>query len=164
MACGRECRSRRSDISADSQRDPTPPPPDYGASAVFRGTVIEKKLLPARTEMQWRDRYAITFRIDECWKGSHRRNVVVYGMRDGTDCKGGSSYEVGKRYLVFAEEHPSQDVIAGELFWYGWTDVVPKGTSMLEPQGCTPSGEVSKEFVIKALKRLGKGFHPSEGN
>jgi hypothetical protein len=84
-------------------------------------------------------------------------------LDDGTDCKGGSSYETGKNYLVFAIEQPAQDfVVDGELFWYGWIDVVPKGTPMLEPQGCSPSGEVSRADVKDALKCLGKGSPPLE--
>ena len=51
---------------------------------VFRGTVTDKKLLPVRAEMNGRRRYAITFRVDENWKGSRQRNIVIYGL-DGTD-------------------------------------------------------------------------------
>jgi hypothetical protein len=36
----------------------TKPTADFGASAVFRGTVTAKKLLPARTEMKGRGRIA----------------------------------------------------------------------------------------------------------
>jgi hypothetical protein len=114
--------------------------------------------------MHGRERYAITFRIDESWKGTRQRTVIVYGMTDGTDCKGGSGYEVGQNYLVFADEKPSQDKVIGGLFLYGWTDVVAKGTPILEPQECSPSGEISREFVIEALKRLGKGSVPTAGN
>jgi hypothetical protein len=137
------------------------PQPDYGASTVFRGTVTERKLLTDRTEMRGRKRYAITFRVDESWKGSRAGMLIVYGMDDGSDCQGGSSYEIGKNSLVFADEGPSQDRMLGEKFWYGWTDVVPQGTRLLELRVCTPSGEISK--VSEALKRLGKGSVPSNG-
>ncbi len=55
---------------------------------VFRGAVIERKLLPQRIEMKGRRRYAITFRVDEYWKGSPDRTLVLYGVDDGTDCLG----------------------------------------------------------------------------
>ena len=139
------------------------PAADYGASAVFRGTVTEKKLLPARKEMNGRGRYEITFQVDEIWKGPRQRKIVIYGLTDGTDCIGGSGYEVGKNYLIFASEQPSQDVLLdGARFWYGWTDVLPKGMPMLVPTGCTPNGETSKDLVMDALKQLGKGSPPAE--
>src|ERR1700733_7994977 len=72
----------------------TMPPADYGASVIFRGTVTEKKTLPVRPEMPRRGRYAITFRVDEYWKGPRQLTIVIYGLDDGTDCLGGSSYEV----------------------------------------------------------------------
>jgi hypothetical protein len=139
------------------------PPVDFGASVVFRGTVTDKKLLPVREEMNGRGRYAITFRVDENWKGSRQRTIVIYGLDEGTDCRGGSSYEVGKNYLVFASEQQSQDVsLDGTKLWFGWTDVLPKGTPMLVPMGCTPGGETSKVFVKDALNQLGKGSPPAE--
>jgi hypothetical protein len=142
----------------------TKPPVDFGASAVFRGTVTDKKLMPARTEMKGRGRYEITFRVDEHWKGSRRRMIVIYGLEEGTDCMGGASYEVGKNYLVFASEQLSQDVsLDGTRMWFGWTDVLPKGTPMLVPAACAPSGETSKTFVRDALNQLGKGSPPAEG-
>jgi len=143
---------------------PTRPAADFGASAVFRGTVTNKKLLPARTEMKGRERYEITFQVDEIWKGSRQSKIVVYGLDDATDCKGGSGFEVGKKYLVFASEQASQDVFwpGSATFWFGWTDVVPKGTPILMATECAPSGETSKAFVRDALSQLGKGSPPYE--
>jgi hypothetical protein len=143
----------------------TMPTADFGAAVVFRGTVTARKPLAVLTEMRGRGRYAITFRVDEYWKGPARQpTVVVYGLDGGSDCLGGSGFEVGKDYLIFASEQPSQDVFwpGGTTFWYGWTDVVPKGTPMLGPKSCAPSGETSKIFVMDALGRLGKGSPPSE--
>jgi hypothetical protein len=140
------------------------PPVDFGASVVFRGTVTDKKLLPARTDMKGRGRYEITFQVDEAWKGSRQRKIVIYGLDDGTDCMGVSSYVVRKNYLVFAAEKPSQDVSwAGSTkLWFGWTDVLPKGTPMLVPTACAPSGETSEVFVRDALNKLGQGSPPAE--
>jgi hypothetical protein len=137
------------------------PPVDFGASLVFRGTVTDKKLMPARTEMKGRGRYEITFRVDENWKGSRQRTVVIYGLDGGPDCMGGSSYEVGKNYLVFASKQSPEDGPLATKLWF-WTDVLPKGTSMFVPKACAPSGETSEIFVKDALNQLGKGSPPAE--
>jgi hypothetical protein len=141
------------------------PQVDFGASVVFRGTVTEKKLLAARAEMNGRGRYAITFRVDENWKGSRLPTLVIYALDDGTDCTGGSSFTVGKNYLVFASEKTSQDVsLDGTHLWFGWTEVLPKATPMLVPTPCTPSGETSRVFVRAAINQLGKGSSPTKSN
>jgi len=69
-------------------------------AVVFRGTVVERKTLPSRTEMKDRSRFAITFRVNEYWKGSPGRTLVIYGMDPGTDCLGDGGYRVAKEYLV----------------------------------------------------------------
>ena len=140
----------------------TMPPADYDAAVVFRGTVTEKRTLLVRPEMPRRGRYAITFRVGEYWKGSRQATIVVYGLEDGTDCLGGSSYEVGAEYLVFASQEPSQDVLwpGSTTLWYSWTDVVPKGSPVLMTPACTPTGKVSELFVRDAMNRLGRGSPP----
>jgi hypothetical protein len=141
----------------------TMPPADFGASAVFRGTVTGRKLLPTRSEMKGRRRYEITFLVDETWMGPQQRTAVIYGLDNGTDCMGGSSYEVGKSYLVFAREQPSQDIPVYAINWW-FTDVLPKGTPMLVPKECTPGGETSKQSVKNAIDQLGNGSLPAEAN
>jgi|SRR5579862_982829 len=132
---------------------------DY--AAVFQGTVVERKVLPRRAEMKGRGRYAITFRVDEYWKGSPDRMRILYGVSEGTDCMGGSSYEVGKNYLVYAREQVVRDeILDNGFFWYGWTDVLPEGTKMLVPGACTPEGETTMPWVRAALRELGKGRTP----
>ncbi len=130
-------------------------------SVVFRGTVLQRKTLPQRIEMRGRGRYAVTFRVDEFWKGPVGRNVIVYVVDDGTDCLGDGGYEVGNNYLVYAGEGDVRDVILeGGFFWYGWTDVLPKGTKMLmSGTACTLGGETSS--VRKAIRELGKGRMPA---
>jgi hypothetical protein len=127
----------------------------YDASLVFRGAVLARMNLPQRVEMRGRGRYAITFRVDEYWKGSPGRIVVLYGVDDGTDCLGDGGYKVGKNYLVYALESKSRDVILGATFWYGWTDVLPEGTPMFVPQACQPGGEISSK--LKTFTVLGRG-------
>ncbi len=105
-----------------------------------------------------RDRFAVTFRVKESWKGERARTVVVYDLAPLEDCQG-RDYQQGKAYLVYATFEPSQDVKLGDLFWYGWTDVVPAGTGMLLPLGgCTLDNPAS---VAAARRIFGKGRRPS---
>jgi hypothetical protein len=54
-----------------------------------------------------------------------------------------------------------RDVNLEGEFWYGWTDVLPKGTKMLMPQiGCTSGGKTSA--VKKAIRELGKARMPAK--
>lgn len=87
---------------------------------------------------------------------------MVHVVDSGTDCLGDGGYEVGKNYLVYAKELDAADVILeGGFFWYGWTDVLPKGTKMLMPEtGCTLGGETSS--VRKAIRELGKARMPAK--
>ena len=128
-------------------------------SVVFRGVVTAKKALPARPDLK-RNGYAITFRVDEYWKGSPGRTLVIYGVDPGTDCQGGGEYQVGKSYLVFAVAHAATDVLSGNDFWYGWKDMLPEGSVMLVPDtACKPGGEIPK--VKASLDQLGPGRAPS---
>jgi hypothetical protein len=141
---------------------PGMPPADYGASVVFRGTVTEKKVLPARAEIKGRGRYETTFRVDTYWKGSQQAKIVIYGVDSGTDCLGGSGYEVGKNYLVFATDFRKNfPGIGSATFWYVWTEILPKGEPMLMVTICTPGGDTSKDSARYALDRLDKESHPA---
>jgi len=134
---------------------------DSHVSLVFRGAVVQSRVLPPRAEMKGRGRYAITFRVDEYWKGAPGRSVTLYAIDEGTDCLGGSEYEIGKSYLVYASEQDAKDVILpGENFWYGWTDILQEGTKMLVPTACTPGGKTSD--VQKAIRQIGKGRIPAK--
>jgi hypothetical protein len=126
---------------------------------VFQGTVIERLTLPRRADLA-RGRYAITFRVGEYWKGSPGRTVTIYGLDDGTDCLGGSSYALGKSYLVYAAEQDAKDVVIDEKLWLGWSDILPGATKMLVPQPCLWQGETSTSAVRKAIRQLGKGRKP----
>jgi hypothetical protein len=117
------------------------------ASLVFRGAVVERKTLSQRAGMNGRLRYAVTFRVDEYWKGSPPVTVVLYGMDGGTDCQGGGEYEAGKNYLVYASQATATDISPEGHFWYGWTDVLPEGATMLTPPPCTPGGEIGRAHV-----------------
>jgi hypothetical protein len=132
---------------------------DY--AVVFRGTVVERKVLPQRAEMKGRRRYSIIFRVDEYWKGSPDRTRILYGVDGGTDCMGDGGYEVGKKYLVYAGEQVVKDeILDNGFFWFGWTDVLPEGTHMLVPGACAPGGETTMVAARTALRELGKGRTP----
>ena len=131
-------------------------------SIVFSGTVLKRETLPPRAEMKGRNRYAITFHVDEYWKGSPAKTVVIYGMDGGGDCLGDGGYLTGKQYLVYASRVEAKDVVfeAPTFFWYGWADILPAGTKMLVPEtACMPGGEI--HAVSAALHELGKGGKPS---
>jgi hypothetical protein len=130
------------------------------ASVVFRGTVLERRVLPRHPEMRGRGRFAITFRVDKYWKGSPASTIVVYGVDPGTDCMGWGDVEVGKSYLLYAIEQEAKDYVLDDYFWIGWADVLPKGTRMLVPEACAPGGEVSE--VQTVLRQLGKGRQVKE--
>ena len=130
-------------------------------AVVFRGVVLERKLLPSRVDMRRRNRYSITFQVSEYWKGSPGRTLVMYGVDPGADCLGDGGYQVGKVYLVFAAEQKVEDVLRDGRLWYGWKDILPEASAMLIPDtACKPGGEVTK--VLDVLHELGPGRVPRE--
>lgn len=131
------------------------------ASLVFRGTVIARSALPPHPQMRGRSRYAITFRVDEYWKGSPSSTVTIYKPNAGIDCDSGDYHEVGKNYLVYADQVEARDAKADDYFMYGWSDVLPSETKILiGVDACAPSGETTEKRVRKALRQLGKGHIP----
>jgi hypothetical protein len=133
-------------------------------AAVFRGVVLDRKMLPVRADMRGRNRYVIEFKVDEYWKGTPSRTLSIYGMDSGTDCMGDGGHEIGKEYLVYARQQEAKDVhLDEETLWFGWLDVVAEGSSMLVPDtACKPGGEVTAVKVKKALRQLGKGKIPPQ--
>jgi hypothetical protein len=111
--------------------------------------------------MSGRGRYATTFHVEEFWKGSPGRSVIIHGLTAGTDCLGGGEYEIGKEYLVYASESRSADVRLGDDLWYSWKDVLAEGTPVLMPTACAPSGEVGRAGVRVALRELRRGRTPN---
>ncbi len=91
-----------------------------------------------------------------------RRVLKLYSLSSGTDCVGGN-YDLGQKYLIFASEQPAQDHKLGEFFWYGWTDVVPKGALIIEAMtACIPGGKTADAVVKTALRELGEGRRPTQ--
>ena len=73
---------------------------------------------------------------------------------------GGSGYEVGKNYLVYADDQMVKDEILAGFFLYGWTDILREGTHMLVPAPCVPDGETTSAAARASLRQLGKGRIP----
>ncbi|SRR5579871_267734 len=133
------------------------------ASVVFLGTVVESKLLPQHPEMRGRRRYQVEFRVERYWKGNPGPVVALHDLEPGTDCLGGG-FEPGGEYLVYAAKDRATDHQLDGLFWFGWTDVLPEGTSILVPViACMPGGKMSDKTVRKAVRALGKGRDPRKG-
>jgi hypothetical protein len=134
--------------------------PMADAWSVFRGTVIESKLLPQHPEMGGRRRYEVIFRVNRIWKGDPSQTVTLHEVDPGTDCMGGI-YEVGKEYLVYAMSSSARDfTLPDGKLWIGWTDVLKPGTPILQTMACTMSGLTSEPGVQHALDQLGRGSPP----
>lgn len=144
--------------------DPANPvPPDQvftrTSSLIFRGVVVGKRKLPAPERLQG-SVYAVTYRVNEYWRGSPTRELVIYGMADVFPgrCEGWGDVSVGKEYLIYASESEVQDQYSQpDRTWIEYVDAIPKGTKILTVPACTPSGEVSESNVDRALRRLGPG-------
>jgi hypothetical protein len=129
------------------------------SSVIFRGVVVGKRKLPAPERIHG-SVYAITYRVDQYWKGSPTRDLVIYGMADVFPgrCEGWGDVSVGKEYLIYAFEGEVQDEYnQPDRTWIEYVDVIPKGTKIMTVGACTHSGEVSRSDVDTALRKLGPG-------
>jgi len=127
------------------------------SNVVFRGVVVSVKILPKRSEIA-RARYAVTFSVSKYWKGSSGRSVTLHVVGPGTDCVG-ASFELGKEYIVFAVFQEANDYWLGNDFWYGWLDVLPRGSRILTANNSCDSTSEIKEGM-STLKVLGRGKRP----
>lgn len=137
---------------------PTPREALKLATVVFRGTVLKSEPLAVHPEMRGRTRFAVTLRVSEYWKGNRGETVTLYDLAPGTDCMG-EGLRPDKEYLIFASEEGARDYRFDNLFWFGWTDVLPAGTAMLQPMG-TLGGELSDSIVRSNMRHLGRGRNP----
>jgi hypothetical protein len=129
------------------------------SSLIFRGVVVGKIKLPAPERIQG-SVYAVTYRVDEYWKGSPARELVIYGMADvfGGRCEGWGDVSVGEEYLIYAFEGEVRDQYnPPDRTGIEYVDVILKGTKILTVGACTPSGQVSRPYVVSALSKLGPG-------
>ena len=132
------------------------------SDVVFVGRVVKSERLPEHPRMRGRQRYAVTFDVERLWKGEQNHTVTLYDVDPGTDCMG-AGYEASKEYLVFASWGTARDVQPDpDFFWYGWTDVLAAGSSMIVPTvACTPGGDTSRSAVRKQIRELGPGVIPA---
>jgi hypothetical protein len=135
------------------------------SAVIFRGAVIGKRRLPAPERIQG-SVYAVTYRVDEYWKGSPARELVIYGISDvfAGRCEGWGDVTVGKEYLIYAFESEVQEHNQPARAWIEYVDVVPKGTKIMTVGACTPSGEVSRSDARPALLKLGPGTRLRQPN
>ena len=139
---------------------PTPQEALKIATVVFRGTVLKSEVLRPHPERKGRERFAFTVRVSEYWKGNRGETVTLYDLAPGTDCMG-AGLRVGKEYLIFALEEGARDNHPDpDFFWYGWTDVLPPGTLMLQPLA-TLGGDLSVPLVRNNMRHLGRGEEAS---
>lgn len=127
------------------------------ATIVFRGAVTNIKELPLRPESS-RKRFAVTFAVSEHWKGTPSKEVTLHIIEPGTDCLG-VRFAEGKEYVVFAESQKADDHWLDKHLWYGWLDLLPKGSSFLTVNNfCDSTAEVKQ--ARKTLRQLGRGQKP----
>jgi hypothetical protein len=97
------------------------------SQAVFLGAVMEREQESTARGTVWRTKFA----VERYWKGAKGNETTIYTSLD--DCA--SSFEVGKKYLVFA--------------------FLEKKSKHLETDSCMGTGRL--EMVKEDLKKLGKG-------
>lgn len=126
---------------------------------VFRGTVVSSKELPLHPEMRGRRRFAVTLQVREYWKGNLGETATLYDLAPGMDCMG-AGLRPGNEYLIFATQDAATDYRPdSDFFWYGWTDVLPAGTLILQPIA-TLCGELSDPLVRSKMRQFGRGRKP----
>jgi hypothetical protein len=136
------------------------------SSLIFRGVVAGKRKLPASEKIHG-SVYAVTYRVDEYWKGSPTRELVIYGMANVFPgrCEGWGEVSVGKEYLIYAFEREVQEEYSQpDRTWIDYVDVIPKGTKIMTVGACAPSGEVSRSDVDLTLRNLGPGTRLKHSN
>src|SRR5260370_16744174 len=140
-----------------------PPPREAlkSAAVVLRGTVVKADKFPEHPRMRGRQRWAVTLRVVEYWKGNPGQIATLYDLDPGTDCMG-AGLQVGKEYLIFASEETAKDYQPdADFFWYGWTDVLAPGTPILHPKtACPPAAALSIPTARQQLLQLGQGKVP----
>lgn len=135
------------------------------SSVVFRGLVIGKRKLSSPDRIHG-SIYAVTYRVDEYWKGSPTRELIVYGMADVFPgrCEGWGEVSVGKEYLIYAFESEVQSESSADRNWIEYADVIQKGTKIMTVGACTPSRQVSSTDDKTVLRELGPSMRPKQSN
>lgn len=129
-----------------------------GASVIFRGVAKSVSQLPARVDMQ-RARFEVTFAVSEYWKADLGRRLTIRVLDPGTDCIG-AHFDAHTDYVVFAKSQYSDDYKTANNFWYGWLDLMPKGTVFLTVNAaCNPTAPTKR--AGNTLRALGAGKKPA---
>jgi hypothetical protein len=129
------------------------------ANVVFRGVVKSVNQLPSRVDLQ-RPRNAVTFTVSEYWKGEGElgRRITIDVIEPGADCVG-ARFDWHTDYVVFAKIQKADDYRMGNSFWYGWLDLMAKGTEFLTVNNfCNSTAPVKR--AGNTLRALGQGKKP----
>jgi hypothetical protein len=128
------------------------------ASVIFRGVVKSVDQLPSRVDLQ-RPRFEVTFAVSEYWKANMGRRVSIRVLEPASDCIG-AHFDSHTDYVVFAKSQYSDDYRMGNVFWYGWLDLMPKGTVFLTVNAaCNLTSTV--KHAGNTLRALGPGKKPA---
>jgi hypothetical protein len=104
-------------------------------------------------------RFLATLEVNAVWKG-HVGPVIVFHTREGSsDCVGFWT-DVGKEYLVFANEGKVTPKEPGVFRIPEWTDRVSVGEKIISPGVCTLSEEIESS-TSKTLRELGSSKRPA---
>lgn len=123
--------------------------------------MLKSEQLKTHPEMRGRERFKATLRVSEYWKGDRRETVTLYHLAPTMDCMG-TELLVGKEYLIYAYLEGARDVRPdADFFFYGWTDVLPSGTPMLQPLTLL-GGDLSDPIVRSGMRELGRGKKPAK--
>ena len=105
---------------------------EMGSSPIFRGTVVERTLIPniktftrpdgSTQQLMGNGRFRVRFSVAETFSGKPQAEQVVYTNEQGSMC--GFPFQEGREYVVFGSMHE------GEI----WTSHCSR-TAMLEPGG-----------------------------
>jgi hypothetical protein len=91
------------------------PPPREAvklAALVFRGSFVKSETLPPHPETRGRQRFAVTLRVAEYWKGSRGEIVTLYDVSPRTVWVLGYKWV---EYLIFASEEGAREYLERDI-------------------------------------------------
>lgn len=113
------------------------------AFAIFDGIVTDIHHFENEEQRKLASRELVTFKVSQSWKGPVGSTIQIHAMEKPLMCEG-YTFEVGKRYVVYALERDKEG---------GWADQYPAGTKILVIGDCIL--RVRNDAAAEA-KRLGK--------
>jgi hypothetical protein len=101
------------------------PQPQYFklSSVVFDGIVTNVRHFDSGERQELSGRTLVSFKVSRGWKGKIRSNVEIHSLKLATECDASYSFEIGRRFIVYATKRNADDNF--------WGDQYPKGTKIL---------------------------------